>query len=251
MQGEYHLEISEEPGFAEACLPDWLGNLRNVVSGRGGEGYSRAPSPDLSLLGTNLRVGTKLAERCDSGWIFGDSRRRLSVAFQFFHSKADGFPMLRIPALGLDLGVRLGPEASGKALTILETVNARGFGPPLHRHRETEVFRVLEGCYLYEVNGRRFEAGAGDIVSVPGGDAHAFINITDKPARQLVMMLPGMDAQRFFVGLGEMLANGRPSQDTLNAFGKPWGVEFLGPPLSASVSQAGGKPNRAEKGLRV
>jgi len=128
--------------------------------------------------------------------------------------------------------VRLPPEVSGEALTVLETSNAPGFGPPLHRHRETKVFRVLEGRHLYEVNGRHFEAAAGDLVSVPGGDAHAFVNITDKPARQLVMMLPGMDAQRFLLGLGQVLEKGHPDRIALNAFGKPWGVEFLGPPLS-------------------
>jgi quercetin dioxygenase-like cupin family protein len=155
------------------------------------------------------------------------------MAFQFFNSATNGSPILKIPALGLEIAVRLPPEVSGEALTILETSSAPGFGPPLHRHRETEVFRVLEGRYLYEVNGRRFEAAAGDLVSVPGGDAHAFVNITDKPARQLVMMLPAMDAQRFFLGLGQILENGRPDGDALNAFGEHWGVEFLGPPLSA------------------
>jgi quercetin dioxygenase-like cupin family protein len=159
----------------------------------------------------------------------------IAVPFQFFHSATDGFPILKIPALGLELAVRLPPEASGQALTVIETSNAPGFGSPLHRHVETEVFRVLEGRYLFEVSGRRFEAGAGELVSVPGGDAHAFINITDKPARQLVMMLPGMDAQRFFLALGEILERGHPDLDTLNAFGKPWAVEFLGPPLSAKA----------------
>ncbi len=104
--------------------------------------------------------------------------------------------------------------------------------PPLHRHTETEVFRVLEGRYLYEVNGSRFEASAGDVVSVPGGAAHTFMNITDQPARQLVMMVPAMDAKAFFLGLAEVLAHGRPDLATLNAFGKPWTVEFLGPPLT-------------------
>jgi hypothetical protein len=47
------------------------------------------------------------------------------------------------------------------------------------------------------------------------------------------MMLPAMDAQRFFLGLGQILENGRPDGDALNAFGEHWGVEFLGPPLSA------------------
>ncbi len=153
------------------------------------------------------------------------------MPFQFFHS-TDVAAVVKIPPLGLDLVVRLPAEASGKALTVIETTNAPGFGPPLHRHVETEVFRVLEGRYLFEVNGRRLEAGTGDVISVPGGAAHAFVNITDEPARQLVMILPGMDAQAFFVGLGGVLAKGKPDQETLNVFGKPWGVEFLGPPLS-------------------
>jgi quercetin dioxygenase-like cupin family protein len=154
------------------------------------------------------------------------------VPFQFFHSASDSLPLVKIPALGLELAVRLPPETSGKALTIIETSNAPGFGPPLHRHSETEVFRVLEGRYLFEVNGQRFEASPGDVLSVPGGDAHAFINITDKPARQLVMILPGMDAQGFFVSLGQILEKGRPDLEALNIFGMAWGVEFLGPPLS-------------------
>ena len=101
----------------------------------------------------------------------------------------------------------------------------------LHRHGETEVFRILEGRYLFEVNGRRFEAEAGEVISVPGGDVHTFLNITDQPAHQLVMILPGMDAQAFFVGLGEVFAKGKPDREALSVFGKPWGVEFLGPPL--------------------
>jgi quercetin dioxygenase-like cupin family protein len=153
------------------------------------------------------------------------------MPFQFFRSTGQEQPVLKIPAIGLELTVKLPPAAAGKELTILETINAPGFGPPLHRHHETEVFRVLKGRYLYEVNGRRFEVGEGEVVSVPGGDAHAFVNITDEPAGQLVMMLPGMDAQRFFFDLGETFAKGRPDMATLNAFGQPWGVEFLGPPI--------------------
>jgi quercetin dioxygenase-like cupin family protein len=156
----------------------------------------------------------------------------LAMPFQFFHSTAHDLSPVKIPAIGLELAVRLPPEASGGALTVIETTNAPGFGPPLHRHRETEVFRVLEGRYLFEVDGRRFEAGASEVVSVPGGAAHTFVNITDKPAHQLIMILPAMDAQSFFLGLGEIMSKGKPDQQTLNKFGDAWGVEFLGPPLS-------------------
>ena len=153
------------------------------------------------------------------------------MPFQFAHCPGGCQPAIHIPALGLEFTVTLSPETTGGALTVIETMNAPGFGPPLHRHGETEVFRVLEGRYLFEVNGRRFKAAAGDTLSVPGGNAHAFVNLTDKPARQLVMILPAMDAARFFTDLGELFKQ-KPDRDTLNVFGKPWGVEFLGPPLS-------------------
>jgi quercetin dioxygenase-like cupin family protein len=156
----------------------------------------------------------------------------IAMPFQLFRSAASNASTVKIPALGLDLTVKLPPEASGQSLTVIETTNAPGFGPPLHRHHEAEVFRVLEGRYLFEVDGKRFEAGSGELISVPGGVVHAFVNITDQPARQLVLILPGMDAQKFFVELGRILGRGKPSQEALNLFGKSWGVEFLGPPLS-------------------
>jgi mannose-6-phosphate isomerase-like protein (cupin superfamily) len=156
------------------------------------------------------------------------------MPFEFYHSSAESERKLNIPAIGLELMVRLPPEMSDGSLTVLETVNAAGFGPPLHRHRETEVFRVLEGEYLYEVDGRRFSAVAGDVVSVPGGVAHTFTNTGGRPGRQLVMMLPAMDAAAFFTGLGEIMAAGRPDQSVLNAYGALWGVEFLGPPIKAA-----------------
>jgi hypothetical protein len=46
-------------------------------------------------------------------------------------------------------------------------------------------------------------------------------------------MLPAMDAVKFFVGLGEIMAAGRPEQEVLNAYGAAWGVEFLGPQIKA------------------
>ena len=155
------------------------------------------------------------------------------MPFQFYMQRvAEGKP-LHIPEMGLELRVTLPSDASGDVMTILETVNAPGFGPPLHRHVETEVFRVIEGRYLYEVDGERFEAGEGDTVSVPGGAAHAFVNIADTPSRQLVMMIPGMDAWGFFDGLGKVFAQGRPTRDVLNAYGAPWHMEFLGGPIHA------------------
>ena len=154
------------------------------------------------------------------------------MAFQFTHSRLRQPRTQTLPALGLTLRVLLEPEDSAGELTIIETVNAPGFGPPFHRHHETEVFRVLEGSYIYEVDGRRYPAEVGDVVSVPGGTPHRFVNVSDKPSRQLVMMLPGLDTFQFFGGLAETMRDGIPPRSVLNAFGESWGCEFLGGPLT-------------------
>jgi quercetin dioxygenase-like cupin family protein len=107
------------------------------------------------------------------------------MSISFVHSKGADAP-ITIPAIGLDLFVRMTPAASGGAFSIIETINAPGKGPPRHRHREAEIFRVLEGRYLYEMDGRRFFAETGDVVSIPGGSEHGFVNVTDRPARQYI-----------------------------------------------------------------
>lgn len=138
---------------------------------------------------------------------------------------------IQIPAIGLELRVRLPNRISGGTVEIIETINAPGFGPPLHQHPETEVFRVLKGRYRYQVGDRSFFAEEGDVISVPGGTAHAFVNVTDTPAEQLILILPGIDAAAFFIELGDVMKAGMPTKEVLNNFGKRWNVEFLGPPL--------------------
>ena len=96
-------------------------------------------------------------------------------------------PLPNGPSGGLD-AIRMPPAASDDAFALIETINAPGAGPPRHRHREAEIFRVIEGRHLYEMDGRRFYAEAGDVVSIPGGSEHVFVNLTDQPARQFILV---------------------------------------------------------------
>ena len=112
------------------------------------------------------------------------------MTYRFLHARHGEAPIL-IPAIGLTLWVRVPPGTAGGEMSIIETENAPGMGPPLHRHRETEIFRVLEGRYLFALDGERFEAASGDVVVVPGGAAHTFRNIGREPARQFIIITPG------------------------------------------------------------
>jgi len=160
------------------------------------------------------------------------------MTISFLHSKGSELP-IRIPAIGLDLFVRMPPDAAAGEFCFIETINAPGAGPPRHRHPEAEIFRVIEGRYLYEVDGRRFCAEAGDVVSIPGGVEHGFCNVTDKPARQYILMAPALDAEAFFTELAGVMHHGIPDRAALNAFGVKWKVEFLGPPVSTNDQPTG------------
>jgi quercetin dioxygenase-like cupin family protein len=153
------------------------------------------------------------------------------MSISLFRSRGSELP-IRIPLIGLDLFVRMPPAASGGAFCFIETINAPGKGPQRHRHHEAEIFRVIEGRYLYEADGRRFYAEAGDVVSIPGGVAHGFVNVTDVPARQYILITPALDATAFFTELAGTMREGVVDQAALGAVGVKWGVEFLGPPLS-------------------
>jgi quercetin dioxygenase-like cupin family protein len=152
------------------------------------------------------------------------------MTFQFSNIAA-GDARIKVPAIGLELRVCMEPSTTDNAMTIIETSNAPGFGPPLHRHAEAEIFHVLEGCYLFDVDGKRFEANVGDTVTVPGGIPHGFLNLADQPSRQLILIVPGLDATAFFTELGDVMRGGRPNAALQKAFAVKWGVDFLGPPI--------------------
>ncbi len=51
-----------------------------------------------------------------------------------------------------------------------------GEGPALHRHPYEETFIVEEGRATFAVDGKTIEARAGQVIVVPAGAVHAFVN---------------------------------------------------------------------------
>jgi quercetin dioxygenase-like cupin family protein len=152
------------------------------------------------------------------------------MSISFVHSKGADAP-IAIPAIGLDLFVRMAPAASSGAFSIIETVNAPRKGPPRHRHPEAEIFRVLEGRYLYEMDGRRFYAETRDVVSIPGR-GNTEVNVTEKPARQYIPIVPAHDAAGLLHGTRRVMRDGVPDKAALDRFGASggWNPRAAGEP---------------------
>jgi mannose-6-phosphate isomerase-like protein (cupin superfamily) len=60
-----------------------------------------------------------------------------------------------------------------------------GSGPGLHKHPYEEVFVVQEGQATFTAGDAAFEATAGQIVVVPAGVPHKFVNSGTGPLKQI------------------------------------------------------------------
>ena len=141
--------------------------------------------------------------------------------------------------LGDQVWIKLAGVDCAGGLSIMEDVTPPQAGPPLHRHsREDEWFYVLEGDYLFEVDGNQMTVGPGHSLFAPRGTAHTFQNIGPRPGRMIVLGQPaGMDV--FFTELAaatkDML---EPDLSVIVPIFEKYGLELLGPPLAAR-GQAG------------
>jgi mannose-6-phosphate isomerase-like protein (cupin superfamily) len=71
-------------------------------------------------------------------------------------------------------GVEIGAQVSG-----FFNRHPPGDGPQLHRHPYEETFILEAGSARFEADGEAIEASGGEIVIVPAGAAHRFVNTGD------------------------------------------------------------------------
>jgi len=124
----------------------------------------------------------------------------------------------------------LSGEDTQDALTVGLVVAQPGGGPPPHVHqREDEVFIVLDGELDVWTPDGAFTAGAGDIVFLPAGIAHAYRTVGPRPARFYVLANPS-GFERFYEEFVEVIsAPGAPDAARVVATGEKYGIEFLPP----------------------
>jgi mannose-6-phosphate isomerase-like protein (cupin superfamily) len=77
-----------------------------------------------------------------------------------------------------------GSKHGATSVTLHLTDLKQGEGPPLHRHPYEEVFVVHEGQATYTAGNTTLEVKAGQMVLVPAGMPHKFINAGEGPLRQ-------------------------------------------------------------------
>jgi mannose-6-phosphate isomerase-like protein (cupin superfamily) len=143
----------------------------------------------------------------------------------------------RFDIFGEQVWVKLGHADTHGGYAIIESVTPPQGGPPVHRHsREDESFYVIEGDFVFEIDGQQFPAGSGCTLFAPRGTAHTFQNIGKTPGRLLVIVQPaGLDV--FFEEVAQVASGmAHPDPGIIVPLFQKYGLELLGPPLGARTA---------------
>lgn len=79
----------------------------------------------------------------------------------------------------------IGAEHGGLAASLIFVDAEPGQGPSLHRHPYAEVLIILDGQATFSDGQSERTARAGEIVIVPAGQPHAFVNTGTSRLRQI------------------------------------------------------------------
>jgi mannose-6-phosphate isomerase-like protein (cupin superfamily) len=71
------------------------------------------------------------------------------------------------------------------AVSVIVVDAPPGGGPKLHRHPYEEVFVIQDGTVTFTAGDETMEANGGQVIVVPGGVPHKFVNTGEGRLRQV------------------------------------------------------------------
>jgi quercetin dioxygenase-like cupin family protein len=117
-------------------------------------------------------------------------------------------------------------DSHGDLFMIEHHMHQRG-GPPLHVHpHQDETFYVLEGEFVAEVGGKRFNLHPGDSVLAPRNIPHVWACVGNGTGKMIIAFTPAGKMETFF---DKVSATHALLQDA--ALFRDHDMELLGPPL--------------------
>jgi len=148
-----------------------------------------------------------------------------------FHGQKSESDVLAV--FGVHLRIMLPAAVTHGALSIFEDHNDPGAGPPLHVHHDAdEIFTIVTGTFKFICGETVIGAGPGDVVLVPRGATHTFLNCGTGPGHLLVTMRPG-GFEGFFEAVFDAKLEVPRDMAAIEEIGRRYHIEILGPnPLS-------------------
>jgi quercetin dioxygenase-like cupin family protein len=97
--------------------------------------------------------------------------------------------------------------------SMFESLEVPGASVALHRHRTfQETFIVLDGSFLFEVDGERRSLGKGEMLVIPRGATHGFMCTSPEPGRMLTISSPAGVFEAFVADISAANASGSEAE---------------------------------------
>lgn len=136
---------------------------------------------------------------------------------------------------GFAVAVKADEQGTGGVVSVLETEEPPGFGPPLHVHRDcAEAFYVLEGEYVMYLDEREVVCPAGSFIFVPRGARHGFRAGDGGPSRKLNFYFPA-SMVGYFDDLASALERSDVTEAELAEIAAAHEMDIVGPPSESYV----------------
>jgi quercetin dioxygenase-like cupin family protein len=135
----------------------------------------------------------------------------------------------QVNVLGIPIVIRIHGRDTGGVLSVVESHDLPGGGPPPHIHqREDETFQVLEGEYEFMCDGKTFTAKKGATIFAPRGVPHTYRNLGKTAGRLMVTLTPA-GFEKFFEEVGALTPQQQEIPRVIE-IAKKFGLEILTPP---------------------
>jgi len=109
--------------------------------------------------------------------------------------------------------------------TVLDVIHPPDVGPALHNHpRGSETFYIIDGDYLFILDGKSIEGKPGNTIFVPKGIPHRF-EVGTKGGHAIVISPPELEF--YFFNVSELLGKGDVSYEEESRIGNKYGQVFL------------------------
>jgi len=131
--------------------------------------------------------------------------------------------------LGIPMLIRIHGRDTGGLVSVVESLNLPGGGPPPHIHEhEDETFQVLAGEYEWTVGGECFVAGEGTTIFAPRGIPHSYRYLGSEPGRLMCVITPA-GFEGFFEEIGAMDPEQQQDIPRVMELGGKFGLRFVPP----------------------
>jgi len=132
----------------------------------------------------------------------------------------------KVNVLGIPMVIRIHGRDTGGVVSVVESHDVPGGGPPPHIHRrEDETFQILEGEYEWTVGGKKFVAQKGATIFAPRGVPHTYRYLGQSPGRLMCVISPA-GFEGFFEEIGALTAQEQQEIPRVVEIAKKFELEF-------------------------